>query len=83
MKSQTIAFRDINLGTIEFIGVGLGWWGFGQGSTSSPWGEKFTRPRISKEYKEWVNRQCEYNLDSSLTNKEFTYKELDEKFMLG
>ena len=62
---------------------GLGWWSFGQGSTSSPWGEKFTRPRVSKEYKEWVIRQYELNLDSSLTNKEFVYKELDEKIMLG
>ena len=62
---------------------GSGWWSFGQGSTSSPWGEKFTRPRISKEYKEWVTRQCEFNLDSSLTNEEFVYKELDEKIMLG
>ena len=62
---------------------GLGWWGFGQGSTSSPWGEKLTRPRISKEYREWVIRQCEINLDSSLTNKDFIYKELDEKIMLG
>jgi len=62
---------------------GLGWWSFGQGSTSSPWGVKLTRPRVSKEYKEWVIRQYEYNLDSSLTNKEFVYKELDEKIMLG
>jgi len=42
-----------------------------------------TRPRVSKEYKEWVTRQYEFNLDSSLTNKEFVYKELDEKIMLG
>jgi len=62
---------------------GYGWWSFGQGSTSSPWGEKLTRPRVSKEYKEWVIRQCELNLDSSLTNKDFIYKELDEKIMLG
>ena len=62
---------------------GSGWWAFGQGSTSSPWGEKFTRPRVSKEYKEWVIRQCENNLDSSLTNKNFVYKEIDEKIMLG
>ena len=62
---------------------GLGWWSFGQGSTSAPWGEKFTRPRVSKEYKEWVTRQYELYLDSSLTNKEFVYKELDEKIMLG
>ena len=58
-------------------------WSFGQGSTSSPWGEKLTRPRVSKEYKEWVTRQYEFDLDSSLTNNEFIYKELDEKIMLG
>jgi len=46
-------------------------------------GGKLTRPRVSKEYKEWVTRQCEFNLDSSLINKEFVYKELDEKIMLG
>ena len=62
---------------------GLGWWSFGQGSTSSPWGEKLTRPRVSKDYKEWVIGQCELNLDSSLTNQDFIFKELDEKIMLG
>ena len=62
---------------------GLGWWSFGQGSTSSPWGEKFTRPRISKDYKKWVTKQCEIKLESSLTNQENIYKELDEKIMLG
>ena len=62
---------------------GLGWWSFGQGSTSSPWGEKFTRPRISKDYKKWVTEQCEIKLDPSLINKENIYRELDEKIMLG
>ncbi len=62
---------------------GLGWWGFGQGSTSSPWGEKLTRPRVSREYKEWVIKQYELNLDSTLINENFVYKELDEKIMLG
>ena len=62
---------------------GLGWWSFGQGSTSAPWGQKLTRPRVSKEYKDWVIRQYELNLDSSLTNRDFVYKELDEKVMLG
>ncbi len=62
---------------------GLGWWSFGQGSTSSPWGEKLTRPRVSKKYKEWVTGQHEIYLDSSLVNKNFVYKELDEKIMLG
>jgi len=46
-------------------------------------GEKFTRPRVSKEYKEWVIRQNELNLDSSLINKDFVYEDLDEKIMLG
>ncbi|MBO8232476.1 radical SAM protein [Prochlorococcus marinus str. MU1402] len=62
---------------------GLGWWSFGQGSTSSPWGQKLTRPRVSKEYKEWVTRQYELNLDWSLINNDFAYRELDEKIMLG
>ena len=63
--------------------TGLGWWSFGQGSTSSPWGEKFTRPRTSKDYKKWVTNQCEIKLDSSLVNQENINKELDEKIMLG
>jgi oxygen-independent coproporphyrinogen-3 oxidase len=62
---------------------GLGWWSFGQGSTSSPWGEKLTRPRVSKDYKEWVTKQYENNLDSSLINQDFVYQDSDEKIMLG
>ena len=62
---------------------GFGWWSFGQGSTSSHWGKKLTRPRISKEYKKWVIGQHNQNLDSSLVSKDFIYKEIDEKIMLG
>ena len=62
---------------------GFGWWSFGQGSTSSPWGKKLTRPRISKEYKKWVIDQHNQNLDSSLVSKNFIYEEIDEKIMLG
>ena len=62
---------------------GQGWWSFGQGSTSSPWGKKLKRPRISKEYKEWVTKQCEIKLDPSLFKQENTHIELDEKIMLG
>ena len=46
-------------------------------------GGKFTRPRISKDYKEWVTKQCEIKLDPSLLNQETIYEELDEKIMLG
>ena len=62
---------------------GSGWWSFGQGSTSSPGGEKFTRPRISNDYKKWVINQCEINLEPSLVNQNHFYQELDEKIMLG
>ncbi len=62
---------------------GLGWWSFGQGSTSSPWGEKLTRPRVSSEYKQWVANQCDNSLDPSLVNKDYFYRELDEQIMLG
>ncbi len=62
---------------------GQGWWSFGQGSTSSPWGEKLTRPRVSKEYKKWVTKQLESNLDSSLINNYYVYQDPDEKIMLG
>ena len=46
-------------------------------------GENFTRPRISKDYKKWVTKQCEIKLENSLINQENIYKELDEKIMLG
>ena len=62
---------------------GLGWWSFGQGSTSSPWGSKFTRPKLSKDYKKWVIKQCEIKLEDSLINTETPYLDLDEKIMLG
>ena len=62
---------------------GLGWWSFGQGSTSAPWGAKFTRPGVSKKYKEWVTDQCNIKLDSTLVNEDYLYQELDEKIMLG
>ncbi len=62
---------------------GLGWWSFGQGSTSSPWGRRFTRPRISKDYKKWVTNQFEIKLNPSLIKQQNNYKELDEKIMLG
>ena len=62
---------------------GFGWWSFGQGSTSSPWGEKFARPRVSKDYKEWVNDQYDVSIEPSLVKKENFYNELDEKLMLG
>jgi len=61
---------------------GLGWWSFGQGSTSSPWGKRFTRPKTTDSYKEWVNNQCTQNLDKSLLKSAYEKIDLDENIML-
>ena len=62
---------------------GLGWWSFGQGSTSSPWGIRFSRPRNINEYQKWVIDQCDKQLEESLLMDSKTKLELDEKIMLG
>ncbi len=62
---------------------GLGWWSFGQGSTSSPWGTRFTRPGTMNEYKKWVTDQDEIVLEDSLMKNTSKNIDLDEKIMLG
>ena len=62
---------------------GTGWWSFGQGSTSSPWGIRFSRPKTIKEYKQWVTDQCERQLEMSLLQESKKDLDLDEKIMLG
>ena len=62
---------------------GLGWWGFGQGSTSSPWGIRFSRPKNTYEYKSWVIDQCDNELDKSLLLSSNLKLDMDEKIMLG
>lgn len=83
MKSQTIVCLGINLDIIEFIGeVSVGGV-LAKVPLVHLGGKKLTRPRVSKEYKEWVTKQYEVDLDSTLVNMDFVYKELDEKMMLG
>ena len=62
---------------------GLGWWSFGQGSTSSPWGIRFCRPKNIDEYKKWVIDQYDNQLEKSLQWNSQTKLDLDEKIMLG
>ena len=62
---------------------GAGWWGFGMGATSSPWGKRFSRPRTIAGYKKWVEQQ-----ESQLTEKTLFFEEssqvpLDELLMIG
>ena len=33
---------------------GAGWWGFGMGATSAPWGERLARPRTREGYASWL-----------------------------
>jgi putative oxygen-independent coproporphyrinogen III oxidase len=33
---------------------GAGWWGFGLGATSAPWGERLERPRTREGYARWL-----------------------------
>ena len=33
---------------------GAGWWGFGLGATSAPWGERLARPRTREGYAAWL-----------------------------
>ena len=33
---------------------GGGWWGFGMGATSAPWGERQARPRTREGYRAWL-----------------------------
>ncbi len=45
---------------------GSGWWGFGQGATSAPWGQRFSRPRIRSDYQSWIDNQLLEGLHASL-----------------
>ena len=54
---------------------GSGWWAFGQGATSSPWGERFTRPRTFFGYKKWVEKES--NKSIHLSFNEISSKGLD------
>jgi len=33
---------------------GAGWWGFGLGATSAPWGQRLARPRTRAAYTDWL-----------------------------
>ena len=37
---------------------GAGWWGFGMGATSAPWGERQARPRTRDAYRVWLDQEA-------------------------
>ena len=62
---------------------GSGWWGFGMGATSAPWGERFSRPRTIAGYKKWLDQQQSQLLEKTLFNEKSKPMPLDELLMIG
>ncbi len=62
---------------------GGGWWGFGQGATSAPWGKRFARPRTRAAYKCWIENQETGAIDSSLLERNWMPISVDEQLIVG
>ena len=62
---------------------GCGWWGFGMGATSAPWGERFSRPSTIAGYKKWVEQQESQLSEKTLFIEESSQMPLDELLMIG
>jgi len=62
---------------------GAGWWGFGLGATSSPWGKRFTRPNSINDYAKWIDIQARECLHYSLLSSASSPMDLDESIMVG
>ena len=62
---------------------GSGWWGFGMGATSAPWGERFTRPRTIAGYEKWLKQQESQFSEKALCNEKSKPMPLDELLMIG
>ena len=61
---------------------GAGWWAFGLGATSAPWGERMARPRTREAYASWLKDQSQ-QLDSSLLQGSARSLPLDDRLLVG
>ncbi len=61
---------------------GAGWWAFGLGATSAPWGERMARPRTREAYAAWLMEQ-QLQLDSSLLQASSGSMPLDDCLLVG
>ena len=61
---------------------GAGWWGFGMGATSAPWGERLARPRTREGYAKWLEDQ-RARLDPSLQRTMAAVLPLDDRLLVG
>ncbi len=62
---------------------GGGWWAFGQGATSSPWGERLARPRTRASYETWLKSQERDGVHSSMIKEKAIPMSLDERLIVG
>ena len=60
-----------------------GWWAFGMGATSAPWGERLARPRTRQGYREWLDDQQANGLHPSLIKAKATPLPLDDCLLVG
>ena len=61
---------------------GAGWWGFGMGATSAPWGERLARPRTREAYGDWLIQQRQ-SLHPSLQAQSAEPLPLDDRLLVG
>ena len=62
---------------------GSGWWGFGQGATSAPWGKRFSRPRTFESYVNWVYAQEDGRGETSLNSNNSKVLDFDDQLLVG
>ena len=62
---------------------GAGWWAFGLGATSAPWGERFARPRTREAYALWLNQQQRDGPHASLLQKSALPLTLEDRLLVG
>ena len=62
---------------------GSGWWGFGQGATSAPWGQRFSRPRTREGYRTWIEEQEMHGLHPSLEVLTASPMGFDDQLIVG
>ena len=61
---------------------GAGWWGFGLGATSAPWGERLARPRTREAYGVWLTDQHQA-VHRSLQRQSAAALPLDDRLLVG
>ena len=62
---------------------GAGWWAFGLGATSAPWGERLARPRTREAYGSWLQEQRLRGPDPSLVQDTASPLSVEDRLLVG